>query len=223
MSLQELAGLRCRAVVRFVGVLVTIVLSCQYSCGGVIVEIPDTDLSPGGFGTIDVVIRAEGDQTIDLANYGFQISNVGAPTGSLEFVNPQPFTEFDDSDYLFSGDSSGLILTTTLLNPFLVTGSDLTLSGAGTSLLSGQERLLVRLAVQHTAGPGSLAGDQFQIRLVSPPDTFFLDELGNDMSVNPLSFQNALITTVAAVPEPSASLSLLSLTVFGLIRRRRKT
>lgn len=195
---------------------------------GVMVLISNPVITAGSTGLVEVVLKAESDEQIDAANYVFHLTPVGATTGSLVFTDPQPFRETDDSDYVFFGDSSGISLTVDplhVLDTTTLEGNDLTVSGAGRTLLTGEEALLVRLELQHIAGPGGpIGGDLFEISLENASGTFLLDPLGNEISLNPASFFSAQISiaSATAVPEPSTVCGLTTIIAALSMRLRRK-
>jgi len=180
------------------------------SQGGVIVTIQDLTITQGQSGFVDVTISSDSGDLLN--NYGFQFLITGGTTSSLSFVDPQPRAYLSDSSYVFSGNSSavlvpadiGNVATTTTTND-TYNGSDSLFTGTNVTLGATQQ-LLVRLNVQASGVPPN-PNDVFTIS-VNPAATAFLD-----FNFNPASFTSTSgSVTVAVVPEPSS----LALAIIGL-------
>ncbi|GAB5441858.1 MAG: hypothetical protein Fues2KO_22070 [Fuerstiella sp.] len=206
----------------------------------VIVDVQDALITADGTGFVNVLISSNANPSspddVDFASYEFLIENVGTPSSALEFVLPPDLSEDSDSDYLFFGDSFGIDYDSFNSTTATYIGSDGTGSGTGVSLDSSSgDRLLVRLDLQHTLGPGQSAamavGEQFRITLQNSLDTYFDDPSFNPISVDADSYNSSgtgggLITvsasSSAAVPEPS-SWAVLALGGIALAVRRRRS
>lgn len=195
----------------------------------------DATVNAGGNTTVDVLIRSDGTDNVDLANYAFQITALGGAVSTLSFSTPFDFSESNDPNYLFAGDSLGILEVPPNIPPAfpqLFTAGDLTSSGNGVNL-GVSNRLLARLDLTHSLAANQTAaqanGERFQISLLNNGDTFFDDStfpIPNPVGIAPESFSagNSAVVTVfgaASVPEPS-SLLLCGLSAIPLLRRRRR-
>lgn len=192
--------------------------------GEIIVNILDAQISAGETGFVNVMVESDSSENLDLFQYKFRISGVGANVGGLRFLSPQLSSEVSAPNYIHSGDSGGFISVAQNGPQFdEVLGGDFTSSFAGTELSS--ERLFAQLDIEHilpTGTPSSAASsDQFSISLIDDGDTFFSDSAFNTLAFS--STGDGQVEVVVAVPEPgSGGLLLLSTAVLMQIRRRRQ-
>ena len=190
------------------------ILMGSHAYAGLIVEVQDLDLSIGGSGTVDVLIRSDSTDTVDFINHEFQIFG----SSNLVFDEIQDTSEEFDPDYLFFGDNVGLLQDNgpPLFTPTNVVHTDLTFSGTGV-LLDTTSRLLVRLDVTHIG----TTLETFQIGLVDNGLTFAEDPFFVPTAFNASSFTNT--GTVNIVPEPT-TLSYIGIAAacFGFRRKRRR-
>ena len=191
--------------------------------GGLILSVEDLTLPAGGTGFVDVTIKSDGVDALNLFTFEVQILPFGAPQGLLEFTSPQPDPQLADLNYVLFGNSIkslgipvGNVGQTVSPNDTFA-GEDFTvdLSDVG---VEATERLLLRLQVTASAAAAPLAGDQFSIVLT---DLLFLS---SDGSLVPFESTPGTVTVAAAaaVPEP-ASISLLCLGALGLVVKRRRS
>lgn len=196
---------------------------------GMIIEIRDTSIAAGQPGTLDVLISSNSGDALALANYAFQITNVGTPAGTLEFADPHPVTSNLDPSYVFATDldPAGLFINSQTTAD--LEAGDFTNSGTGITL-TASPKLLFRLDLLHVLGPGQTealaVGEQFEISLVQGAGTFFLDELGNDLTLDLGASKltgTVTVSDVTAVPEPSSIImTALGLSGFLSVTRKRR-
>lgn len=194
-----------------------------------IISFKDTELSPRGVGSVDVLLRSSNDAALNGFSAKFEIllENSG---GFLEF---QPTDQQLDSERTFAGpDYSYVFLNKISVDGFfadskesnklqLVSGDFAT---EDVTLLANTDYLLARLEVSHNA-PIDVSHGVFRIRLVDDPDiNFFADLGGNPHDLNAASFSNFGTLSITAVPEPSC-LILSGCATFSLllVRRGRRT
>ncbi len=192
-----------------------------------IISFKDTELSPRGVGSVDVLLRSSSDIALFGFSAKFEISTETSG-GVLEF---QPTDQQLDSERNFAGPDYSYIFLNKNGAGFgadrqadklqLVSGDFAT---EDVTLLANTDYLLARLEVNHNA-PIGVSHGVFRIRLVDDPATnLFADFRGNSHDLNAASFSNFGTLSITAVPEPSclilsgcATLSLL------LVRRGRRT
>jgi hypothetical protein len=187
-----------------------------------VIEILDSHIRVNDTGFIDVVIRSTSSDRVSLAGYEFTIANVGLPVGSLEFSDPQIFTEQVDSSYLFSAFQPTGNFTAIPTDPLTLSGGDYVNDPATeSSTVTTSNQLLIRLDVQHVlpinTDPASAIGSMFLISLTSGNSIFF------DDANNPINFTSIAGTaTITAVPEPSSFLAVLMAGAGWRLLRHRK-
>jgi hypothetical protein len=138
------------------------------------IAIAATTIAPNGAAEVAVTITGASD-TINLAGYEFRITPTGGATSQLQFIEESE-TFLTDPAYVFAGNSAafedgipssvGTVSSSILPSDSFVGGdgannlADVTVTG---------QKLLVKLAVKHLAGPADPAttlGHQFEISLV---------------------------------------------------------
>lgn len=187
-----------------------------------VVTVKDTELTVGGTGYVDVLIRSSDSDDLQLINYAFQITDIGTTIGDLRFAT-QVDSEIATSNYLFNGNSGGWSAARHDAPAFSrMTGGDFTGDFTDASI-TGSNLLLVRLEVEHFLASGTFPdaslNDRFEISLLPGFDTFAFDSLGEDVDFGtPINGE----VTFAAVPEPSSVAFVLSCTIFALNQRRRR-
>lgn len=177
---------------------------------------PNTFISSGGSGYVNVYISSDaiGGQTLNNTNFEFALSTAGSTR--LEFNNsPPPSSDptFANSNYVFFGDSGAqannfpLGTATTIAVPndrFL--GGDFTQSGSDV-LVTSTARLLAMLPVTAITGLPPTGGDIFTISLVPNSGAGGAGLDGNsgfgDSSGNFFPFTSTS-GTITITPEPSA-------------------
>lgn len=175
---------------------------------------------PAGRATVPVNVFVQSTATDPLSIFNIQlvIEPLGATTGRLAFVNPQPDPQLASPDYVLAGDSFriasgtavGAVSSTAVPNDTFI-GGDFT-DSMGDVTVTTTPRLLATLLVTGDTAVPPTAGDAFQIRLVDGPFTFFLDSATG--SANYSSTAGTLDVVAAGVPEPG-SLLLLALGLLG--------
>ena len=193
---------------------------------GIIVDVQDAQLTSGGTGFVDVLVRSDGPDTpIQLFSYLFEITNPVGNVGSLQFSDTQSIAETGDANYIFAGDSTAVPPGVT---PTTILGDDATASFLDVNLTTA-DRLLVRLDVEHIlpggVDPTLAVGDQFSIVPdFSDPFSFFFEDGGfTGPTINQgLSSGGTVTFAFSTVPEPSSVLVLLGLTSMVGLRRRKK-
>lgn len=196
-----------------------------------IIDVQDASIAAGQDFTVDVLISSTSSDAIDLASYVFVVSNVGAPSSSIEFLATQLTSENGEASYLFSEDLDPTALDFPVSDPTRLEGNDFTDSGDPITI-TGTQELLVRLDMRHvlTGALATALGDQFNVVLiedgVDPDLTLFdNDTTGIEATIDGSSFDvNGIgggLITVTAVPEPS-SLAVLTLVGTAATWRRRR-
>ncbi len=195
---------------------------------GLVVSIGNLDLLPGQTGQVQVLIRSDADDTLDVFNLEFLITTGG--TSRLEFVTLSPPNATDPhlgmNAYLLHNDSAaeavppaGIIDTTTANNDTYI-GGDGTVSGSGVSVPSTFALLTILEVTADTSAP-PVVGDVFTIQLVVGPNTVFYTPDWEEISYTSTS------GTVRVVPEPGIATAVLSgvmtlpFAFGGRLRRRR--
>ena len=190
-------------------------------------------MAPGAIGTMDFSVTSNNSDTLSMFGLGLQITLVGTPTSLLPFTTNQP-DPYGNPNYVFFGQSfnqmngpipfwsapfqsdpvtgypNDSILGGDSANPL---GSFVTIPGTPGGPFSSSP------SVQFQPPLAAQLGDQFQISLVTGPNTFFLDQNGN-----PLNYTSSGgPATISSVPEPcSLSMALSGLGgVLWYSRRRR--
>lgn len=179
---------------------------------GLIVTVSDLKINPGETGSIDVLIRSDSGDTLDMFGAVVQISG-GA---GLSFIDPPGDTQLGDPNYIFAGDNAGGIGKIQLDGTYF--GGDGTLSGNGVLVPTLSDALLLRLDVAADASLKS--GTTFSVNLVtSDPSTFFVTPVTFDS----IPYSAVVAGTVTVIPEPS-TLFVLGASVIGLygVKRRRQ-
>lgn len=211
----------------------------------IIVDVRDATINAGQSGTVDVLIRSTGTDEVDLYNIDFQISAVGGPTGTLQFLNMQVLTDDQATNYIFSPTNlnnpshTNIGITPDRPNPTRLILDDFTdpfpdLDSEGSDV-GVSNFLLARLDVQHVLATNQTAiqadGEQFRIVLQNSVDTFFDDSFGGPVNIDASSFNATgvgggliTITGATAIPEPTslAVLTMLSAGAFEWSRRRSR-
>lgn len=191
-----------------------------------VIDVRDAVIGPGQTGFLDVYVSSTGTNIVGTANYMFQIGNIGSPASALELINPQTLSANGQPDYLFASDLDPLGLFIFSQTASEIEVGDFSASGNGVTVDS-MSRLLFRFDLQHVLGPGQSAdqaiGDQFSLTLLPGAGTFFLDESGVDIAIDPSSRLSGFVTVNAtAVPEPGITGLMLMAGVVGGWRMRRK-
>lgn len=222
---------RSRVAFRFLSttaILFAVLLHEKPASAALVISVQSTTIFAGGSGFVDVLISSTSSDSVDLVNYEFAITSVGSPSGTLQFIAPQVYSEHGFANYVFASDPSvDGIFENSLSNSVLEAG-DFTENFSGVPLTTSTQLLLARLELEHVLGPGQTAalaaGEQFLVTLQNSAGTFFEDENGDALTIDVASFDPGTITVVAgatAVPEPS-SLLLLAASGIGLITRKRR-
>lgn len=191
-----------------------------------VIDVRDAMIGPGGTGFLDVYVSSTGTNIVGTANYAFQIGNIGTPASALELVDPQSLSANSQSDYLFADDLDPLGLFVISQTTSAIEAGDYSASGNGVTV-DAMSKLLFRFDLQHVLGPGQSAaqsnGEQFSFTLIPGAGTFFLDETGLDITIDPSSRLSGVVSVNAtAVPEPSITGLLAIAGVVGGWRLRRK-
>lgn len=190
-------------------------------------------LAPDGSGHVDVRITSSG-ESINLAGYEFQITPDIGTSSQLRFIEEgEGF--LSAADYVFVGNSGaasdGLassvgLVSTTVLPGDTFTGGDGTIDFADVVI---GDNLLVRLNVEHDAGPADPAttlGHAFSIALVPPSgdSTAFTNGGSNtglvDANFSPVGYESSTGSVSIVVPEPG-SLTFVLLSGLCILRRAR--
>jgi len=197
----------------------------------IIVDVQDAFITAGGSGFVDVLISSTGTDDLEFASYLFELTNVGAPSSTLEYA-AQNFTEDLLGNYVFFGDNAGILSFTDgdPLYPNSQFGATDQVDLNGAVTLTGATQLLARLELNHVLGGGQAAadtiGEQFRITMLDTGDTLFADDV-DDLIIDassfaPLGVGGGIITVqAAAVPEPS-SFAVLGFATAGFCAWRRK-
>lgn len=197
--------------------------------GAVTLTLSDAEIFAGGTTVLPVSIESSSASPQPLSLFSVQwllAPSSATPGTSLQFVQPQSEGFLGESDYVFVGNSSGLInnLQAALVTSTNVVADTLILADNSNDFtdepISGS-RLLGWLELSHQLPPGtsplSVEGDEFDLTLVSG---LFADSLGQ-----PVAFTggNARIT-IRAIPEPSSTavLSVAAALAVGWRPRRRR-
>lgn len=198
----------------------------------IIVEVQDAFIVADGIGYVDVMISSDGTEDLFLASYEFQIAG-DATDGDLFFRPTQLSTEIDVPDpngYVFGNVPTGNFNATPDFT-FLTLGGGDFLNALPAVSLSGTQRLLARLEVEHVSSdaPQDAVGNTFTIGLIDNGFTeFHSDDIGTLSAIDSDSFDLSNFGTVtitsAAVPEPGTFgvLAVAAASVLGRRLRRRK-
>jgi hypothetical protein len=198
----------------------------------IIVEVQDAFLVADGVGHVDVMISSDGTEDLFSAGYEFTISG-DATDGDLFFRSTQLSTEIDvpgPNGYVFGNVPTGNFNATPDFT-FLTMGGGDFLNALPAVSLTGTQRLLARLEIEHssTGSPLDAVGNTFKIGLIDNGFTeFHSDDTGTLSSIDPDSFAPGNFGTVtitsAAVPEPGTFgvLAVAAASVLGRRLRRRK-
>jgi hypothetical protein len=225
-----------RAVVRFVliglfwfGTIFHAPDSCCFA--GMIIQIEDTEIGAGQSGVVNVWISSsDGTDSLSLYNFVVNLTSIGSPSGTLEFIDPQDTSENLDANYVFVDDldPSGL-LSSTITNSQVEAGDFTNSSGDVPVPALALRRLLARLDVRHVLGPGQSAaqavGEEFQISLDDSGVTYF-DNSNGPADIDLSSFAPGTITisssSVTAVPEPTSFILFTAGAAGWIVRNRWK-
>jgi hypothetical protein len=197
-----------RRVLKTVAAIV-VALIATTAHAGLIVDVLDTNLTAGGTGTMNVMIRSEFGTEV-LSSYGIvlQITKLSGASGDqLQFVNPQSNSQGGSSNYVLFGDSLGISSTVVPVNwpNDNYFGTDTTISnGVG---VPTTELLLARLEFNTSL---TANGDRFLVSLDSINSSYTDEAFKNTFSFSGLSHNG--IATIGVVPEPSS----LTLAAFGI-------
>jgi hypothetical protein len=174
---------------------------------------PNTFISSGGSGYVNVYISSDavGGQTLNNTNFEFALSTAG--TTRLEFTNsPSPSADptFANGNYVFAGDSGaqannlplGTASTNTVPNDRFI-GGDFTQSGSNV-LVTTAAQLLAMLPVTAVTGLPPVGGDTFTISLVPASGSGFSGNTGFGDSSNGFFPFTSAAGTITITPEPSA-------------------
>lgn len=184
---------------------------------GMVIDVLDTTLAPGGSNFVDVMIRFDNTGSNVLSSYGLslQITQVGSTTGHLQFLDPQANSQASLPSYLLSGDSLGVTSSLSTVNwtNDNYFGTD-TANSSGVAVPT-TESLLVRLDLNTTSTHG---GDQFLISLVSADSSYTDADLTSAFAFSSASHDGLI--TISTVPEP-ATITLIALGGAGFFMLKR--
>src|SRR5262249_18742506 len=117
------------------------------------VSLQALPIEAGGTGFVDVYVRGNSGETIDIFGLELRITQLTASGASLEFIDPPPDPQLLDPNYLFFGDSAaallppaGIVTSVTNTNDTYI-GGDGTLSGLG-AVVPNSDTLLARVEIQ---------------------------------------------------------------------------
>ena len=189
-------------------------------------------LTPGGTGTVNVLIASRDGTPVNLNSFGFEfrITTVKGPD-RLEFTQSQmsPFAG-TSVPYVFQGNSydqinsspQGMVVAGTSPPSGVYDGFDGTNDGFDVAV--GGARLLTELTVTTVTGLPPAVGDSFLISLVSD-NSSFADSLGRNINYT----SSGGLVTVVPTPNSAALAGLGGLTTgiicrvkFGLGKRNRR-
>lgn len=198
-----------------------------------VIDVQDLLLPSGGSGSVDVLIRSDSTDVVNLAGYRFAISQVSG-SGVLEFLpsftsaaserqsNSEQGASAPGQTYIFQGDTDEANFVANRQDPNRqqLVGGDSTRS-ADNVTLNGENLLLARLEVRHISPVPTSA--RYEVALVEDPsNTFFFDSGFNRASIDSASFTNVGTVTVTAIPEPSSAICLATFVVIGISATRRR-
>ena len=147
-----------------------------------ILAASDATVAPGGLGTIDFTVTSTGND--GLSSFGLELNiATSGPSLGLQFTPAQP-DPFGDALYVFHGESSGSDLAipfwsapyqTHAPNDTILGGDQDDGSGLGYVAIpgtAGAPRTYLG-SVQFRVPAGAIPGDQFQVSVVTGPNTYF--------------------------------------------------
>jgi len=173
------------------------------------INLSDITLGANNTGTLDVTATTSSGFTLSQFGLELLITSVGSPMTQLQFASPQPDPGFiyNSPNYVFAGQSFGAVnglpfwnLPTPGYAPVDIVGGDAVASifGSPPGYVTIAGGSTVYLATVELYVPQGTPLNQFQVSLVSGPNTYFGDQNGNSLPYT------------TGVPEPS------SLTVVAL-------
>ena len=197
---------------------------------GVIINVGDAIIQPGGTASIDVSIESDGNDSLQSFGFEFRIATAGSTR--LEFRIPQLDSQLMDLSYIFIGESFNLIngfnvgvVSMTNLPKDTFIGGDSTDSFSEVPMTSNKLLVRLDLTTQTTLAPQ--LGDIFEVTLdEASPYTFFADASLNSLVIN--TFGSDLSGTIrvtespSVVPEPSSILTWSMIGGFGMFYRHRR-
>ena len=187
----------------------------------IIVEVQDSTVSANGTGFLDVFIRSDNNDLLDVFSITAEITgSVG--DGTLSFSSSQTDIR-TESNYVFLGDSGGY--STTVTSSTEMNANDGTASLNGVALSSTY--LVARLNFEHNE-TGSSVGDSYSVTLIGvgtdpfSDKTWFADTGYAGIAIDTVNSDFVgTVTVTSAVPEP-AMFSVLGVVGCLAFRKRRR-
>lgn len=208
-------------------VLLMSVFQLSQARGELMISFRDAGLVSGGTGSVDVLLRSSQATTLAGFSAKFQIS-AETTGGVLEFQSTnlqsnseRTFSSLDYSYAFLNKLQDGGFSAERQSNKRQIVASDFATENV--AIAANTNYLLARLELQHDA-PVATSGN-FRISFLDDPGiNLFADSLGNERSIDPISFQNFGTISITAVPEPSSLVTaglVISGALFSWVRRKK--
>lgn len=212
---------------RLFGCMLVPLFACILTAGAradLIIEFDNITMPAGGVGSINVFIRSNRTDQIAQFNTLFRITRISGE-GILEFqpTAQQSPSETAASNYVFHNDSNDFVSNRDPNTRTELTQSDFASANVEVGVGTINRKLLGRLELVQILPADQIAtfaGAKYEVSLIRNTTFFNMDDYDTRV---PFQAANVGTVTVAAVPEPSACLLLLSTIGAYLIRRNQRS